>query len=131
MVIAALLASESLSAAASISVDGAAEAVSVRTVDAPLRDVLDLLRTRFGLRYRSQSTLDTEKTVTLVAPLRQVVVRLLEGYDFVIAATPTGLEVLIVQQSAAANHLIPQVRPALAPPPPLAPSTEDERRERG
>src|SRR5262249_751909 len=88
LVLAAMLGGGSEAARAQIRVDGSADAVRIDVVNARLRDVLDALQARFALHYRSRSTLDTERTVKLVAPLHQSIVRLLEGYDFVIADTP-------------------------------------------
>jgi hypothetical protein len=130
LIMAALLACDGETAATQIKVDGSPDAVRVDVVDAPLHEILNLLQTRYGLRYRSQSTLGTERTVKLIAPLHQAVVRLLEGYDFVIAITSQGVDVLIVQQSASANDLIPRSGPPAAPAPLPTPSGEANRRER-
>jgi hypothetical protein len=131
---AALLACNSVPAAAQIKVDGPAEAVRIDVSDAPLRDVLGALQGRFGLRYRSNDGLDTVRTLTLQGPLRRVVARLLEGYDFVIAVTPGGIDVLILQQSPAANANVALSRSLPPQPPapaaPVAPSGQASYRER-
>jgi hypothetical protein len=113
-----LLICESGAARAQIRVDGPADAVRIDVVNAPLRDVLGTLRTKYGLRYRGNDALDAMKTVRLTAPLRRVVARLLEGCDFVIAATPSGLDVLVLRQSVAGNIVIPRAAPAQASAPP-------------
>jgi hypothetical protein len=123
-----LLTCDSVTAWAQIRVDGPADAVRIDVVDAPLRDVLGTLQTRYGLRYRGNDALDTMKTVKLTAPLRRVVARLLEGCDFVIAVTPGGIDVLILRQSAAGTVATPRVGPAQAPaPPPPAQGYRSER----
>jgi hypothetical protein len=68
----------------------------------------------------------------LCAPLRRVVAQMLEGYDFVIAVTPAGIDVLILQQSAAANVAPSRNLPAQAPAPAAAaaPSGQASYRER-
>jgi hypothetical protein len=128
----ALLACHSMSAAAQVRVDGSADAVRIDVSNAPLRDVLGALQARFGLRYRSNDALDGTRTLTLQAPLRRVVARLLEGYDFVIAVRPGGIDVMILQQSAAANVATSGIPSAPAPPPvtPVAPAAQASYRER-
>src|SRR5262249_55221437 len=118
----ALLAGHSLPALAQVKVEGSADAVRIDVANAPLRDVLGALQTRFGLRYRTNDALAAERTVTLRAPLRRVVARLLEGYDFGIAVRPGGIDVLILQQSAAGTIAIPRTLSAQAPAP-TAPGT--------
>ena len=106
-----------MAARAQIKVDGPADAVRIEIVDAPLRDVLDALQARFGLRYRSNDALDTARTAKLHAPLSRVIARLLEGYDFVTKVTPEGIDVLILQQSATASIVIPRIVSARMPAP--------------
>lgn len=127
-----LLACHNAPALAQIRIDGPADAVRIDVIDAPLHDVLGALQARFGLRYRSNDALDTMRTAKLNAPLRRVVARLLEGYDFVIAVTPGGIDVLILQQSAATNIAMPRVVSAQAPAPavPLTTSTKANWHER-
>ena len=129
---AALLASLSTAVRAQIKVEGPSDAVSIDVVNAPLRDVLAALQTRFGLRYRSNDALDTERTVKLHAPLHRVIARLLEGYDFVVMVAPDGIDVLILQPSAIANVVIPRIVRARAPAPaaPVMASGQANRRER-
>jgi len=120
--VAALLACFSVAARAQISVEGSADAVRIDVVNAPLRDVLGALQNRFGLRYRSNDALDTLRTAKLHASLSRVIARLLEGYDFVSTVTPEGIDVLILQQSEAANIVIPGIVSARAlMPAPAAP----------
>jgi hypothetical protein len=128
----ALLVCLSAAARAQIRVEGRADAVRMEVVDATLGDVLGALQARFGLRYRSNGALDAVRTAKLHAPLRRVVARLLEGYDFVITVTPAGIDVLILQQSAVASVVIPRAGspPVPAPPAPVVSSAEASRRER-
>jgi hypothetical protein len=124
----ALLACHSLPAPAQVKVEGPADAVRIEATNAPLRDVLGALQARFGLRYRSNDTLDAGRTANLRAPLRRVLARLLEGYDFVITVTPAGIDVLILQQNAAANVSTARIAPV--PAAPVAPAGQASYRER-
>jgi hypothetical protein len=132
MLAATLLACQCVPAAAQVRVDGPADAVRIDVSNAPLRDVLGALQARFGLRYRSNDALDAQRTAKLRAPLRRVVAQILEGYDFVIAVTPAGIDVLILQQSASANVAPSSSLPAQAPAPaaPVAPPAQASYRER-
>ena len=82
--------------------------------------MLDALQAKFALHYRSKDALDATKTVKLDAPLGSVVARLLDGYDFVIAVTPGGIDVLILQQNAATAVMPPHTVPTAVPATPVA-----------
>ena len=121
------------SAQAQIAVEGPRDAVRIDIIDAPLHDVLGVLHTKFNnLHFRSNEALDSRKTVRMKGPLRRVVARLLDGHDFVMTTTPDGLDVLILQQNAAAGIAIAPVPPARLPPPaaPVMTAQEANRYER-
>ncbi|MDH2347266.1 hypothetical protein [Bradyrhizobium sp. SSUT77] len=111
----ALIAGHSVAARTQISIEGRADAVRIDVADAPLRDVLDALQAKFALRYHSKGALDAARTLKLNAPLNRVVARLLDGYDFVIAVTPGGIDVLILQQNAGGAIVASRGVPAAAP----------------
>src|SRR5947209_11438193 len=70
-------------AQAQVRVEGPPDAVQVEAHDVPLRKVLDELKAKFNLRYRADDGLDTAVTGNFHGSLRRVVVRVLDGYDFV------------------------------------------------
>lgn len=119
-------------AQAQIMVEGPRDAVRIDVTDAPLRDVLGALQTKFNLRFRGNATLDRLTTARIRGPLRHVVARLLDGYDFAMTMTPDGLDVLILQQSAAAGIAVIQRTPARLPLPaaPVMTAQEANRYER-
>ena len=132
IVAATLLGSTDHAAQAGVRVDGRAETIHLDVADAQLSEVLNALQTKFNLRYRSNDALDARRTGNFSGPLRRVVARLLDGYDFAITVTPEGIDVLILRQNTAANIVITQapVRPPQPVPPPLMTAAEASRYER-
>jgi hypothetical protein len=102
-------------------IDGSPEALRLDVTDTKLGDVLNFLERKFNLRYRSNDALEGRITGSFHGPLRRVVARLLEGYDYVIAISPDGIDVLILLQNTTANVVLHQrpvsvLRPAALPP---------------
>lgn len=119
ILLAALFDCQGASASERISIDGRPDAVRIDVVDARLGDVLEALRARFALHYRSKDGLDTAKTVKLDAPLDRVVARLLQGYDFIITVTLGGVDVLILRQNASTNIVPARAVPTGTPAAPM------------
>jgi hypothetical protein len=71
----------------------------------------DPLGERFALRYRG-TTGSGGVTATFEGPLRRVVGRVLDGYDYVIETRGDGLEVVVL--GAASSHAVPA--PVFMPP---------------
>jgi hypothetical protein len=119
------------SARAEVRIEGSPEALLVDAADTKLGDVLNELKAKYNLRYRTNDALEGRITGSFSGPLRRVVARLLEGYDYVIAISPDGLDVLILQ-NATANVIVP--RPPPAPPaaalPPVMTAQDANRYER-
>jgi hypothetical protein len=113
----ALLAAGGPAAQAGVRVEGSPEAIRIDVADASVADVLNALRAQFNLRYRSNDALDTRTSGNFRGPLRRVVARMLDGYDFAMTVTPEGIDVLILRQNAAANIAVAPAaaRPAPAP----------------
>jgi hypothetical protein len=96
---------------AEIRVQGGADDVRVEARDATVADILAALAERFALRYRGTPD-GPSITATFEGPLRRVVVRVLAGYNYIIAARGDGLEVIVL--SAGSPYAVPA--PAFAPP---------------
>ena len=71
---------------ADVRVTGPPEAIRLEAHDAPVQEVLAALKASFGLRYRGVEGLDRRISGTYQGPLPRVVRRLLDGYDFIVAA---------------------------------------------
>lgn len=75
---------------------GEQNALRVEVRDASVEEVLAALQERFGLRYRSNVSLDRNVTGTYTGSLQQVATHLLEGYDFVIKTNSATIEVIVL-----------------------------------
>jgi hypothetical protein len=95
--------------AADIRVQGSTDAVRVEAHDATRGEILAALAGRFALSYRG-ATDSRGLTATFEGPLREVVKRVLEGYNYVINTRDDGLEVTVV--SPESNVAVPPPRPA-------------------
>jgi hypothetical protein len=129
----ALLDAGVLSAHAEVRMEGSPEALRLDVTDTTLSDVLNVLKAKFNLRYRSNDALEGRITGSFHGPLRGVVARLLEGYDYVIAISPDGLDAMILLQNTTAN-VVPAQTPVSAPRPAVSPpvmtASEANRYER-
>jgi hypothetical protein len=94
---------------ADIRVQGSEDAVRVEAHDATRSEILAALAGRFALRYRG-ATDGRGLTTTFEGPLREVVKRVLEGYNYVINTKDDGLDVIVVS---------PESTAAIPPPPPV------------
>lgn len=84
---------------AEVRVEGDEAAVRVTADRASLGDVLAALKTRFRLSYNASIPLNREVTGVLSGTLHRVVVRLLDGYDFVVKRSALdGVEIVRVAE---------------------------------
>jgi hypothetical protein len=77
-------------------VRGTPQAVVVEARNASVEEVLIALTDTFKVRFRSAANLDRRLTGTYQGTLQQAVSRILRGYDFVVKAGPTGLEITLL-----------------------------------
>ena len=96
--------------------EGSPEALRIEAADAKLSDVLNELKAKFNVRYRANDALEGRITGSFHGSLQRVVARLLEGYDYVIAISPDGLDALILLQNATANVVVPKSQPTMPEP---------------
>ena len=108
--IATLLVTAPLSHAigADVRVQGTVDAVRVEARDATGTQILAALAGRFALSYRG-STDGRGFSGTFAGPLREVVKRVLDGYNFVINTKDDGLEVVVLGPASAVA--VPPPRP--------------------
>ena len=108
--IAALLVAVPLSHAigAEVRVQGSADAVRVEARDATGTEILAALASHFALNYRG-STDSRGFNGRFNGPLREVVKRVLEGYNYVINTKDDGLEVIVLGPASAVA--VPPPRP--------------------
>ena len=104
---------------AEVRVQGEVRDVHVEAQGATVAEILAALGERFALHYRG-TTGDRGLTATFEGPLRRVVVRVLDGYNYVIREGGDGLEVIVLSTQS----------PNAVPAPPFAPPTMPSRRQR-
>ena len=80
---------------AEVRVQRSADGVRVQARDATRAEILAQLGKYFALSFRGE-TASERLTATFAGPLREVVKRVLEGYNFVISSVDGGLEVIVV-----------------------------------
>jgi hypothetical protein len=109
MSLAALLVVAPLGSAqsADVRVQGSADAVRVEARDATATEILAALASRFALRYRGSA--DGRFNGTFKGPLREVVKRVLDGYNYVINTRDNGLDVVVM--GPASGVAVPPPRP--------------------
>ena len=95
---------------ADIRVQGSENAVRIEAHDATRDEILAALASRFALRYRG-ATDNRTQTVTFEGSLRQVVRRVLDGYNYVMSTNNKDgvLEVVVV--SPESDVAVPPPRP--------------------
>ncbi len=90
-----VIAAHAGSARAEIRVQGSASGVHVEARNATIADVLAALAERFPLRVRGAAG-DRRISAEFDGPLRRVIARMLEGYNYVIRTRGDGLEVMVL-----------------------------------
>ena len=83
-------------ASAEVHVEGSPAAVSVTTSRDTISDVLSALAARFNVQYRAAIPLDTAADATYSGSFRQVVSRLLNGYNYVIKGDDSKTSEIVV-----------------------------------
>ena len=104
---------------AEIRIEGDAADVRVEARDATVAEILATLGERFALHYRGTPG-SRSVTANFEGPLRRVVARVLDGYNFVIRERGDGLDVTVLNTSS----------PYAVPAPPFAPPTVPSKRQR-
>lgn len=85
-----------ITAFAAPEISGSPDAVSIDAQHSSIKEILSGLRERFDVQFQSTANLDTPLTGTYQGPLRQIVARLLAGYNFVITTKQGGIEVTVL-----------------------------------
>jgi hypothetical protein len=104
----AVISASSLPARAETNITGSPDALRVEAHDTALQAVLQAL----GVRIRSAADLNRSIEGTFKGSLREVITRLLDGYDFFIHKSGDNIEVVIVGSSGAAAVAAVPVVPA-------------------
>jgi hypothetical protein len=120
-------------AAAEVHVRGERNGVHVEARDVPLREVLEALKEKYNLSYRSSDPLERRKSGDYSGPLYRVVARVLDGYDFAITVRSPVVSVLILGEGGGAGSPVermPARTAVVAGPAPVMTAAEANRYER-
>jgi hypothetical protein len=99
---------------AEVRVEGEARDVRLEARDATVGEILAALGERFALRYSGISG-GAPVTANFEGPLRRVVARVLEGYNFVIKERGDGLDVMVLNTSSPNAVVAPTIAPPTYP----------------
>jgi len=105
--------------AAKVEIVGAPDEVQLSAQDAPVREILAAMAARFNLTYDPAPELDRVVDGTYSGTLQQVLVRILDGYDYVTIFSSDGIELKVWGPSQAIPYLLPG-----APPNPMTPASQ-------
>ena len=100
-----------LPARAEVNVSGNADAARIEAHDAVLDDVLSALNQNLGVKYRTAVPLQKRIDGTYEGPVRQILPRLLAGYDFILKGGTEMIEVVIIGSAKGGDsHAVPARR---------------------
>jgi hypothetical protein len=107
----------SMGAHADVQVSCGAEALRIEASDASLEDVLAELGRSCGLQYRSPADFGHPVSGTFAGSLRDVLSRLLQGYNFVVESSASSTRIVIydLKSGPAGGISIAQPAPQVAP----------------
>lgn len=97
---------------AEVIVEGTPAAIRITAKQAPLADVFSALGKTFKVRYEALVSLDTTINGTYSGPLDSVVLRLLNGFNFIITTRDGALEVMIISRPGTAPVQATATQPA-------------------
>jgi hypothetical protein len=92
---------------------GRIAALRVEARNSTLREVLSTLGSSLGLRYKMSADLDRSVSGTYNGSLREVLARLLDGYDFFMRQVGDTMEVVII--TSATSSPITATTPEVGP----------------
>ena len=88
-------------------VSGTQEAVSVDAQNSSIKEILATLRQKFNVHVQSTANLEKQITGTYEGSLRQVLARLLEGYNFVLRTREGQMVVTVFGSGAPSGETAP------------------------
>ena len=97
-------------ARAEVHVEGDPTAVRVTTSQDAISDVLSALAAALKVKYRSSIRLDARANETYSGSLREVVARLLDGYNYVIKKNEGTIEIVVLGRRGEKAIAVPHAR---------------------
>jgi hypothetical protein len=113
---------------AEMQVRGSPDAVRIEARDAPVEEILAALSRAFGLHYQLSTNLDKRLSGTYVGPLRRVVTRILDGYNFILKTDNGSIVVTVLGTPGAAAAVPVSSGPKVAGQPAAQPTAVGEDR---
>jgi len=101
--LAVLMQALSQPACAEVRVSGKSDALIVEAREAPIKQVLERLRTTLKLNYRVAGSLDRVVTGTYTGSLQRVLSRLLADYNYVMRSSADGEQLVVFGSGVAGN----------------------------
>jgi hypothetical protein len=95
-------------ACAVVDVQGEATSVQVVAHQAQVSEVLSALRNTVGMHYDMRPELDSAINGTYRGPLKEVLARILSGYNYVIGNREGRFELIVIDRAGAAAVASPQ-----------------------
>jgi hypothetical protein len=104
-------------AGAEVRIEGNATAVHVSTSQDTIADVLSALGAAFKLRYRTAVPLNATTGLTYSGSLRQVIARILDGYNYLVKVDQETTEIIVLgsRGQVAIPSTTPAVKAAVSP----------------
>ena len=96
------------SARAEVRVQGSIENIRLEARDATITEILNALREHFSLGFRGAPASGTV-TASYAGPLRAVLARVLEGYDYVIEPHGSAVEVIVLGGGTPRQAIVPPI----------------------
>src|SRR5262249_24360291 len=101
--VAVALGASAAHARAEVSIHGDGACVHLEANKAPIDEVLSALESTFSIRHRTSVPLDQVISGTYTGPLRRVLSRVLDGFNYYVADTTEGrMEITVVGRPGAA-----------------------------
>src|ERR1035441_4620638 len=91
---------------AEVRVQGPVEDIRLEARDATVEEILAALRARFELHYRG-TTLNRRVTANYEGPLRRILARVLDGYDYVVKTNGANIEVIVLSTGTPRQAVAP------------------------
>jgi hypothetical protein len=105
----ALVALAAPAAHAETRVEGTVDSIRLEAHDASVQEVLTALGANFDLRFRSATPLDRTVSGSLKGPLRGVVARVLDGYDYIGKTGNGTMQVIVLGLQQQAQQISPLI----------------------
>jgi len=110
--LAVLLAVAPTAALATAEVSGSPQEVNIKAQNSSIEEILAALSREFNIQYHSSASLERQLTGTYQGSLQRVLMRVLEGYNFIVKASGGQIEVTVFGTQKTPGTAIAATTPA-------------------